>query len=292
MGRLSEALDKAGYVDGLEKGRSKKEVKMAENQPPVPDEEVVKKESVKPTLTVSHSQKNLSSKWDERLLRAVNNEPVMSEMFKKLRSRILYHADGLEHPKTIMITSATPDEGKSFVSANLGISFAQGLDQYCLLVDCDLRTPSQARLFGLPGENGLVNFLRDSVGLEQLIKKTSIKKLSILPGGVAPVNPAELLSSVKMGRVVEELSMRYDDRIILFDTPPVLVAAESTVLSEHVDGVILVVRQNKSGRAQVKKIVDLIGQEKIIGVVFNDYSLNYFEKNIIKDQEHLCQEYY
>ncbi len=290
MGRFSKALNKAGYNDSLQQQDIRREARISESQL------VMKKREVKQTDRISspkiqRAQKTMSGSWDERLLKAINDEPFMPEIFKVLRSRILHPSDGKKSPQTIMITSAIPAEGKSFVAANLAVSFAQGLDQYALLVECDLRAPSVGKNFGFTEEEGIVDYLRDNVNLAHLIKKTSIKKLSLIPGGDPPVNPSELLSSAKMEKVVEELSSRYEDRIIIFDSPPVLIAAESSVLAEHVDGIILVVGQGKAGKSQVRKVVDLVGEEKILGLVFNGHSQNYLEKSIIKDKNFLYREY-
>ena len=106
----------------------------------------------------------------------------ITEEFRVLRSKILVPQDGRPVPKSIMVTSALPSEGKSFISANLGISLAHGVDQHSLLVDCDLRFPSVARLFGVPSEkSGLADYLQDRSELPGLIRKTSVEKLSILP---------------------------------------------------------------------------------------------------------------
>lgn len=226
--------------------------------------------------------KSQSGKWDERLYMAVNDDSYLPEVFKTLRSRILHPLDDKAIPKTIMITSALPKEGKSFVTANLGISLAHGMDQHSLLVDCDLRRPAMAKNFGLDNSHGLVDYLRDEAVLPNLIAKTSIKSLSILPSGKPPANPAELLGSTRMAALVEELSSRYEDRIIIFDSPPLLVAAESSVLAGQVDAVILVVRQSCSGRAQIQKIIDIIGAERILGIVFNDQYINPLQESIVK----------
>ncbi len=223
-----------------------------------------------------------SANWDERLDMAVNDNNYLPEVFKTLRSRILHPLDGQAIPRTIMVTSAIPKEGKSFVSANLGISLAHGMDQHCMLVDCDLRKPTMAKLFGLDNRVGLVDYLRDDVMLSELIAKTTIKTLSVLPSGKSPANPAELLGSSRMAALVDELSERYEDRIIIFDSPPLLLAAETSVLAGQVDAVILVVRQSGSGKAQIQKILDVIGTERILGIVFNDQDINPLQESIVK----------
>jgi len=186
---------------------------------------------------------------------------------------VLYPASGKPYKK-IMITSTVPGSGKSFVCANLGISMAQGLDQHALMVDCDLRRSRLASLFNCHNDKGLVDYLQDGEDLGRLIVKTGMRKLSIIPRGRRPTNPAELLGSAKVEGMFAELASRYDDRFILIDTPPTLAASETAVLSQHVDGIILVVRWGLGARAPIKQLVESLGQDKIIGVVFNAYEAN------------------
>lgn len=157
---------------------------------------------------------------------------------------------------------------------------AQGVGQHVLMVDCDLRRPSLAGLFGVENNNGLVDHLRDEVDLSELIRKTGQEKLSIIPAGNPPENPSELLESEKMNALVTEVVSRYPDRFVLFDSPPALAASETTVLAQHVDKVVLVVRWGGAGREQVKKLVEQLGREKIIGVVFNAFEMNVLDKKM------------
>jgi len=186
-----------------------------------------------------------------------------------------------ETPRSILITSSGPNEGKSFVSANLGVSLAQGVGQYCLLVDCDLRKPALHRQFGLSNDYGLVDHLTSQTSLDQLILQTGAPELSILPSGPPPDNPAELLDSSQMVSFIQEVVWKYNDRIVLFDSPPVTAASETAVLAKHVDAVVLVVRWGKSRREHVKELVELVGREKIIGVVFNAYKTNIIEEKLL-----------
>lgn len=217
--------------------------------------------------------------WDERLLLAVTTSGPVSESIRTLRSRILHPLSG-KSPRTILVTSATPGEGKSFITANLGITLAQGVDNYCLLVDCDLRKPNLHSLFGLSNRRGLAEYLREKVALQDLLLPSGADKLSVLPAGPPPVNPSELLGSSSMEHLVDELAKRYDDRLILFDSPPVQAASETAVLAQKVDGIVLVVRWGGSRREHVKKMVDLVGQDKIVGVVFNAYRSNLIDSKV------------
>ena len=128
--------------------------------------------------------------WDERLYRAVYTDEYMPEVFKTLRSRILFPRKDTPPPRSVMITSVIPGEGKSFITANLGISLAQGMDQYSLLVDCDLRRPTLAGLFGQDASPGLSDYLSGKNELPELIQKSPIEKLSILASG-RPLPPIQ-----------------------------------------------------------------------------------------------------
>jgi exopolysaccharide/PEP-CTERM locus tyrosine autokinase len=285
MGKLADALDKAGYGTGTaQPGPRPQEAKIQEKQ------KVPRRKDPVPKRSLVRSD-GASGPWDERLFKAVHNDAYIPEIFKTLRSHILHPLDGKPVPRTIMVTSAIPKEGKSFVTANLGISLAQGMDQYALLVDCDLRRPALAPLFGLSKSSGLVDYLREDAELSDLIVKTSVDKLSLLPSGEPPVNPAELLSSSRMSSLVQELSARYEDRIIIFDSPPFYVASESTVLSRQVDGVLLVVRSGGAGKPQIQMMLDTVGADRVIGVVFNAYTTNIVERSLMKGYGYYQQTY-
>ncbi len=222
--------------------------------------------------------------WDERFLAVSGTSWQASESFRILRSRIVYPADDAKELRTIMVTSSSPSEGKSFVSANLGLSIAKGLDQHALVVDCDLRRPTIAKLFGLKerAKRGLANYLAEpECELAGLLQKTSLAKLSILPSGVPPNNPAELLASVRMSSLVQELASRYADRYIIFDSPPFQVASETTVLAQAVDAVVLVVGYGKSDRNLINVLVESIGRDKILGVVFNGMKSNLLQQKVL-----------
>jgi exopolysaccharide/PEP-CTERM locus tyrosine autokinase len=234
----------------------------------------------------------LEGGWDERLLKVTSFSNEFAESFRILRSKILRPADGSTPPKSILVTSALAKEGKSFVSANLGISLGRGVDQHSLLVDCDLRLPSLAGIMGVGNDKGLVNYLRDGAELSGLIKKTAVDKISILPSGVPPVNPSELLGSERMHDLVEELSSRYPDRFVIFDTPPFQVASEAIVLSQVVDGVVLVVREGMAGLPLLRKVIADIGRAKIIGVVFNGHRRNSLTSRLMDKNHDYYGEYY
>jgi exopolysaccharide/PEP-CTERM locus tyrosine autokinase len=228
--------------------------------------------------------------WDDRLTLATVTTGPVAESIRALRTRILFPPSG-KIPRTLLVTSASPGEGKSFICANLGISLAQGVDNHCLLVDCDLRKPAQHNLFGLNNAMGLSDYLQHKRQLPDLLLPSGVEKLSILPAGPRSINPAELLSSATMSSLVDELSHRYEDRIVLLDSPPLHAASETAVLAQHVDGVVLVVRYGASRREYVKALADAIGREKILGVVFNAYKATLLDYKVFGYYEYQ-QEYY
>jgi len=229
-------------------------------------------------------------KWDDRLVLSTATTGPVAESIRSLRTRILFPNEG-PVPRSILVTSAAPGEGKSFICANLGISLAQGMDNYCLVVDCDLRRPSQHQFFGLSNKVGLSDYLQHKKRIPELLVPSGVDKLSILQSGPLSVNPAELLSSATMIDLVNEISKRYEDRIVLLDSPPIHAASETAVLAQHVDGVVLVVRYGASRREYVKALADVIGREKILGVVFNAYKATVLDYKVFGYYEYQ-QDYY
>ncbi len=194
-----------------------------------------------------------------------------AENFKLLRGQILFARDR-KRPRTILVTSTFPGEGKTFVAANLAASLALNIDEYVLLVDCDLRRPRQHEMFGYPGKDGLHEYLVGDKELKDVIVRSQIEKLSILPAGRVPLNPTELLSSVAMKAFLEELKERYQDHFILIDSAPSHITAEAKVLAEYVDGIVVVVMAQKSPRKDIQRAIHNLGREKILGIVFNGYN--------------------
>lgn len=193
---------------------------------------------------------------------------IESEQFRQLKNTILFPEKG-EPPKNIMITSALPNEGKSFVSSNLAIAIAQSIDEYVLLMDCDLRKPTIHSNFNVDNAFGLSDYLRKNQPLTHALKKTVINKLTILPGGTIPINPSELLSSEQMRRLLHEVRLRYRDRYVIVDTPPPTLTSETNAIARQMDGIILVVREGFARKRDIQYIIDLYGKEKILGVVKN-----------------------
>lgn len=192
----------------------------------------------------------------------------ISEQFRMLRTNILFPPNG-SPPRTILITSAIPNEGKSFVASNLALAIAQNIDKHVLLLDCDMRKPNIHTIFGYGTIPGLSTYLTTGQPLHQLIRRTAIDRLRILPAGPPPQNPSELLSSNRMADLLREVETRYADRLILIDSPPPHLTAETTAIARLVDGIVLVVKLGSTDRDLVQELVEKMGKDKILGVVTN-----------------------
>ena len=211
---------------------------------------------------------------DKNMVTLLKPQSFEAEQFKILRTSLLFPSLG-KSPRTIMVTSSVPDEGKSLISANLAVSIAQSIQEYVLLIDCDIRRPCIHTQFGFGDVPGLSDHLSKGIPVSSLLLKTKVNKLSILPGGNPAHNPSELVSSQKMSKLLQEVKYRYSDRFIVIDSPPPKLTAESSALSRQVDGVLLVIEYGRTSREMVLDLVNTIGKEKIIGVVFNKLDMRF-----------------
>ena len=205
---------------------------------------------------------------DPRLSSFHNPSSPEAECFRMLRTKVLVFARE-RSLRSILVTSPQPLDGKSLVAANLAVSIAQGLNDYVLLVDCDLRAPALHRIFNVNSSSGMQEYLKEGTYVAPFLVKTPLKKLTLLPGGTPPPNPAELLCSQKMRILIQELRSRYEDRFVIFDSPPGRYAAESAFLARMMDGVLLVARYGKTPRQLITDTLENIGRERVLGVVFN-----------------------
>ncbi len=196
-----------------------------------------------------------------------------TESYRMLRTSVLLST--AEHPpKTILVTSGQPGDGKTTTVYNTAIAFTQ-LKAQVLVIDCDMRKPRIHSMARIKREQGLSTFLSSGGNLSELIKQTPMPYLSILPCGHIPPNPSELISSDKMKEMLSFLSEHYD--YIFIDSPPLVTVTDPLILSTLVDGVILVVKSGKSKSEIARRACqDLSGVgAKILGVVLNDLNVRH-----------------
>jgi protein-tyrosine kinase len=230
---------------------------------------------------------------DKNMVTLLKPQSFEAEQFKILRTNLLFPSSG-KSPRTIMVTSSVPDEGKSLIAANLAVSIAQSIQEYVLLIDCDIRRPCIHTQFGFGDVPGLSDHLSKGIPVSSLLLKTKVNKLSILPGGTLHHNPSELVSSQQMSRLLQEVKYRYSDRFIVIDSPPPKLTAETSALSRQVDGVLLVIEFGRTSREMVSDLVKTIGKEKIIGIVLNKLDMrfaNYYGLGKYKTYSKYYQKY-
>jgi len=209
------------------------------------------------------------------LIAHLSPKSSLAESYRTIRTSLLLSSAD-KKPKTIVVTSALPEEGKSVTLSNLAVTLAQA-GKTVLVVDSDFRKPKQHKIFKIKNVNGLTNYLTSELELNALIKATEIPKLFVINVGPVPPNPAELLGSEKMGHLIESLKQWFD--FILFDSPPVLTVSDAVVLGPKIDGVILVVWGGKTAREALKQAKEKLDMLKIrcLGVVINNVDIQQFD---------------
>jgi protein-tyrosine kinase len=188
----------------------------------------------------------------------------IADQFKVIKRPLIKNAMGkgastLQNGNLIMVTSALPGEGKSFTAINLAMSIATELDNTVMLVDADVARPSVLRVLGLEAGPGLLDLVMDETkDLSSMLLRTNIEKLTILPSGTPHSRATELLASDAMIRLLDDMAKRYSDRIIVFDSPPLLLTTEARVLASHMGQIVVVVRAGQTLQADVRQALATI----------------------------------
>lgn len=207
-----------------------------------------------------------------------NPRTQIANEFRVIKRPVLSNIQGrsaapVDRANLIMVTSSVPGEGKTFVSINLAISMAMELDSTVLLVDADVSRPSVLQRLGLPPAPGLLDFLTDgSRRVGDVLLRTNIDKLSILPAGTPSGHATELLASTQMNKLLDELAGRYSDRILVFDAPPLLPSTESRVLASRMGQVVLVVESERTPHQTVASALATIDSCPVVLPLLNKTS--------------------
>ena len=207
---------------------------------------------------------------DSRMMAFFSGASSASEQYKQLRTKILRSKKLYSH-NAFLVTSALPGEGKSVTAMSISISIAQGLQDTVLLVDADLRRPSVNKMLGLKVDLGLADCLSGKARLEDVIYRTNVRKLSVIPAGRIPSNPSELITSEKMTNLINEVKTRYQNRMVIFDSPPVISITDSVVLGQKLDAVILVIYTGRTPRSAITETMNSLSDTNILGAVLNHY---------------------
>ncbi|MCB9450889.1 MAG: CpsD/CapB family tyrosine-protein kinase [Anaerolineaceae bacterium] len=203
------------------------------------------------------------------LITLTNPRAAAAEAFRSLRTNLMFSS--VENPiHTLLVTSAHDSEEKSRLLANLAVTFAQSGNK-TILVDADMRKPSQHTIWGIPNERGLTTMLLEDAALSTPpLMETSVENLQVLPSGPLPPNPADVLSSRRMDEVIGVLKARTN--YILFDSPPVLAATDAALLGSKLDAALLVIRAGHTRRdhaARAREALERV-HVRIVGAVLSN----------------------
>jgi exopolysaccharide/PEP-CTERM locus tyrosine autokinase len=209
----------------------------------------------------------------QRMITPDGDRTPIAEGFRRIKRQILANA---ANPKAgvpanlVLVTSALAGEGKTFCAINLAISIALEMDHSVLLVDADVAQPSIPQVLGLEAELGLMDVLLDRrIDLAEVLWKTDIDKLSVLPAGTAHQHATELLASDAMRVLLREIASRYHDRIIVFDSPPLLAASEASALASRMGQIVMVVEAGKTSEAALKDALGRVESSNVAGLLLN-----------------------
>lgn len=258
MERIKQALEKARLERQASGDRTSSSARAdgADTSPPV---------SYTQTRIVSSARQVLQ----ERRIITGMEQNEFTDAYRILRTQVLQRLRE-KNWNSLAITSPGLNEGKTLTAINLAISLAMEVNYTVLLVDADLRHPSVHDYFGFQAEYGLSDYLTAGKPLsELLVHPEEIPGFVILPGGKPLANSAEMLNSPKMARLVEELKGRYPSRIVLFDLPPLLTAADTLAFSPYVDAALLVIEEGKTQADEAKRALGLLESTNVIGTVLN-----------------------
>lgn len=291
MSKLYDAIMKAQREQGAKKKVPKPLETVPEPQALKIEKEVDQKtptESARPEITPKEKKVQVGHKKITRVTVGqfvAKPDSLMAEQFRKLRG-IVTTRNLTSTLRSVLVTSCMPGEGKTKVAVNLSSTIAKGLDDSVILVDADLRKKSLSTILGLQDTLGLSDVLAGRASIHEIVINTEIEGLRILPAGSNPPNPAELIASTRMKTLLQRLKEGYNNSHILIDSTPIVSTSEVNVLSQMVDGIIVVILADRTRRDLVKRELNTINQEKILGVVLNCAE---FETS---DYYHKYHEYY
>lgn len=222
--------------------------------------------------------REFESNWDQSikdlsrlsayLVTVLEPASLAAEQFKRLRTHVLKRMKS-KMENALMVASAVQGEGKTTTAINLAISISQGMNDTVLMIDADLRKPGVHTHLGIEADKGLVDYLSGDAELPDLLVKTEVPKLTLLPSGKPPDNPSELLSSEKMAHLIQEVKTRYPNRFVILDTSPLNVFTDASVLVPQVDGTLLVVKDGITSAEYVQRAISQLEREKILGIALN-----------------------
>lgn len=279
-------IEKAAVkLDQIEKGEASFSAEMAPEMPKHPDQKAANwseedEAGIHPTLSPGGqvSKQGIINLVKLRRLGMIipdGERSQIAEEFRLIKRPLIKNAfnqesGSINNGNLIMVTSALAGEGKTFCAANLAMSIAMEMDHTVLLVDADVARPAIPNYLGLETGRGLLDvLLDDKLDLADVLIKTNVEKLSILPAGSRHKRATELLASQAMSDLLREIARRYPDRVIIFDSPPLLLTSEAHVLASQMGQIVLVVAAESTTQQAIKEALRQIEKCDIVNLIYN-----------------------
>lgn len=231
------------------------------------------------------------------LVHGSGQDPIFADEYRRIKRPLLSNAFGktsslMEKGNLILVTSSIPGEGKTYTAVNLALSMAHEQDHTVLLIDSDVTRYGTSRTLGIDGKQGLVDILEGDVcSVGDVILRTDIPSLSLISAGKQHEYVTELLASQRMSDLMTEIAERYNDRIVIFDGPPLLPTPQTQILANLVGQIVFVIEAGKTPQSVVQEALNMISEDKATGLVMNKseglsarsgYYYGYYGKQIDK----------
>ncbi|MHB9103211.1 MAG: XrtA-associated tyrosine autokinase [Sulfuricella sp.] len=284
-GRASLIEKAAGKLDQIKKGEASSSAEMPPEMPKYPDQKAASgngegEAGINPTLSQGgrvskQGMINLAKLRQLGMIIPDGERTQIAEEFRLIKRPLIMNAFNqgagqVNNGNLIMVTSALAGEGKTFCAANLAMSIAMEMDHTVLLVDADVARPAIPDYLGLESGRGLMDvLLDDKLDLADVLIKTNVETLSILPAGSRHKRATELLASQAMSDLLREIARRYPDRVVIFDSPPLLLTSEARVLASQMGQIVLVVAAESTTQQAIKEALRQIETCDIINLIYN-----------------------
>ncbi|RLA42797.1 MAG: protein tyrosine kinase [Gammaproteobacteria bacterium] len=237
----------------------------------VPHKQKGKTTSSPPKIDVKINFANLK---DRGMLVPDVSQSQLAEEYRIIKRPIIDNingqdTNGIKRANLVLVTSSLPGEGKTFTAANLALSIATERDKTVMLIDGDVAKPSISKLFGIESKKGLIDLVEGEVNFQDVVLRTDIPNLVIMPAGKMHEQSTEILASGAMKKLVSEISDRYKDRVIIIDSPPLLAATQGEVLASLVGQIVMVVESDRTPQHIVSEAMEKLSSCEVVGCVLN-----------------------
>lgn len=277
MSIIENALRKANQ-QSVTDDKSQSVVDLKSAAKPVVQDEEVKNDKFVAEPVLSNDNKvliNWSKLVSDGFIDNNDTKSQLAEEFRVIKRPLVNNiqgseVNGISRPNLILICSSLPGEGKTFVSINLALSIANEMDKKVLLIDADVEKPSISKQLGIKQSPGLIEYLEnESISFSDILLKTDLANLTVIPAGKRHKYSTELLSSQRMYLFADEVSRRYRDRVVIFDSPPLLVATQAQILAELVGQVVLVIAAEETPQNVVNESVAKLANCDVVMTLLN-----------------------